>query len=113
MAALGDENIGWLDVAMNNSFGVGGVECIRDLDAERHQGLHFQRTTGNAVLQRQPVQKLHDDEGTLTMLADLMDSANVGMVESGRRPRLPVEALQSPRVSRQFIRKELQGNEAA
>ena len=33
MAALGDENISWLDVAVNDTFRVRGVQCVGDLDA--------------------------------------------------------------------------------
>ena len=64
-----------------------------DLDSERQQGFNFQQTTCNAVLQRQPVQKLHDDEGLLTVLADLVDGTDVRMIESERRTSFSVEAF--------------------
>ncbi len=78
---------------MDNPLGVGGVERIGDVDSEREKNFHFQRTPRHAVLQRQPVQKLHDDEGLLTVLADFVDGADVGMIESGRRTSLSVETL--------------------
>ncbi len=35
MSALGDKNIGGLDVAVNDPFGVGGIERVGNLDGER------------------------------------------------------------------------------
>jgi hypothetical protein len=37
--ALGDENICWLDIAMNDASRVGGVECIGDFDGEGEQSV--------------------------------------------------------------------------
>ena len=64
VAALGDENVGGLDVAVDDAFGVGGIERVGNLDGQRQNQLGFQRTPGDAVLQRQPIQKLHGDEGS-------------------------------------------------
>jgi hypothetical protein len=33
--ALGDKNIGRLDVAVNDPLGVGSIQCIGDFDGER------------------------------------------------------------------------------
>ena len=49
----------------------------------------------------------------VTLFADLVNGADVRMIEGGRRTRLSVETLQSPRVSRQIVGKKLQRNEAA
>ena len=34
VAALSDENVGWLDVAVDDAFGVSGVERVGDLDGQ-------------------------------------------------------------------------------
>src|SRR5579863_2974092 len=62
------------------------------------------------MLQRHAIQKLHDQEGVTVLLPDLMDRADIGMVESGGCPRLPLEAGQSLGVFGQVIGQELQGN---
>ena len=37
MPAPSDEDVGWLDVAVNDAFGVRGIEGVGDLDREREQ----------------------------------------------------------------------------
>src|ERR1700687_4589142 len=62
--------------------------------------------------QRHAVQELHGNERLLAMLADFVDGANIGMIESGCRACLPAKAFQRLRVARQFIGQEFQGDEA-
>ena len=63
VAALGDENIGGLDVAMDDALGVRGIETVGDLDAEIENGFHFHRAAGDAMLESDAVEELHGDEG--------------------------------------------------
>jgi len=65
------------------------------------------------MLQGCAVQKLHSNERLLTVLADFVDGANIGMIESRGRPRLPAKPFQCLWVARQFIRQEFEGHEAA
>src|SRR5208282_396095 len=92
VAAFGNKNIGGFDVTMNDPLGVGGVECVRNLDSQRQQGFDFQRTTGNALLQRHPVQKLHRDEWLPVLLVNLEDHADVRMIQCGGSLRFALEA---------------------
>ena len=43
VAALGDENIRGLDVAMHDAFGVRGVERVGDFDGEIEQRIRYPR----------------------------------------------------------------------
>ena len=78
MAALGDKNIRWFDVAMDDAFGVRGVEPVGYLDGQIEHGFDFHRPATDAVLQRLAVQKFHDDEGLPVLLADFVNRADVG-----------------------------------
>ncbi len=71
-----------------------GLERVRNLDGQRQNQFGFHRSACNAVLQRQPVQKLHGYEGLSILLPDLIDSANVGMIQCRGGLRLPLEAGQ-------------------
>ncbi len=48
----------------------------------------------DAVLQRLALQKLHDDEGLAFVLTNLMNGADIGMVERGGGAGLALETLQ-------------------
>jgi len=74
--------------------------------------LGFHRTPADAMLQRQPVQKLHGDERVAVLIVDFVDRANVGMVQRGSSLRLALEAGQSLSVFSDLVRQELQGHEA-
>jgi hypothetical protein len=80
VAARSDKQIGGLDVAMNNSGGVRGVQPLGNLPAPLQQRLDIQWTPANLVLQRHSVQKFHGDEPASFELINFVNSANVGMV---------------------------------
>src|SRR5271166_4434729 len=75
VACLSDKDVRGLDVAMDNSGCVSGRESV------------------DAVLQRHPVQILHDQKYLIVVLADLVDGADVGMVQGRRRTRFAAETL--------------------
>jgi hypothetical protein len=50
VAALGDENVGGLDVAVDDAFGVRGIEGVRDLNGDVEETIEFDRLTGDDVL---------------------------------------------------------------
>jgi hypothetical protein len=50
LPALGDEDVSGLDVPMNSSFRMGGVERIGNLDAELEDFVRLERLTGDMVL---------------------------------------------------------------
>ena len=63
------------------------------------------------MLERQAVQKLHRDIGLLATLANVVNGADVGMVEGGRSACFPPETFQCLRVWGDVIRQELERHE--
>ena len=113
MAAWADEDVGGLDIAVNDACAVRGIQRIGDLDAERQHRVHLQPAMpGDCLLQRGALQILHGDEGAAVLLADVMNGADVGMIQGGRGSSLALEPAQRLPVASQFVRQELQRDEA-
>ena len=98
---------------MDDAPGMGGLERIRDVDAERQKGRGLQWPSRNAVVQAHSVEKLHHDEGTAFVLAEVVDGANARMVEGRGGSGFPAEAFQGLRVRCHCFRKELECDGAA
>ena len=77
---FGHENVRGLDVAVDDACSVSGVERVGDVNRQTEQNIGVDGLSGDAVLQRHPVQKLHGDERLLTTLADVVNRADVGVV---------------------------------
>ena len=110
--SLGDKDVRGLDVAMNDAFCVGGVERVGDFDGEGSSSLRFHGTSGNAVLKRHAVEILHSDERLPVLLADLVNGADIRMVQSGGSFGFALEAAESLRVFGDIVGQELEGDEA-
>ena len=114
MAARGDENIRGLDVAVNDARAVRGIQRVGDFDAEREQRLQLQAAMpGESLLQRGAFQILHRDEGAAVLLADVMNGADVGMIQRGGGSSLAAEPAQRLPVPSEFVGQELERDEAA
>ena len=60
------------------------------------------------MLERLALEQLHRDEELAVVLTDLMDRADVRMIERRRRARLAMEALHRPVVAGEILRQELE-----
>jgi hypothetical protein len=112
VSALGDEKVRGLDVAVNDSFGVRRVEGVRDFDAEVEEGFEFDRPGADAVLQRDAIEKLHCDKGFAVLIVDVVDGADVGMIEGGRGLGLTLKAGKGLGIAGDFFGKEFERDEA-
>src|SRR5713101_9463176 len=98
---------------MDNSFGVRRIERVGDFEGNRQPALDFQGPTLDQMLEGGTVEILHGDEGLAFMLSNLVNRANIGMVQSRSGPGFPTEPLQRVGVGNHFLRKKFEGNEAA
>ena len=113
MAATRDKNVGRLDVAMNDALAVGGIERVGNLDCQVKKQLGLQRLAGDLVLQGHAIEKLHGDERAPFVIADLVNRADVGMIQRRGGARFPAKTLQRLRILRDFIRQKFERDEAA
>jgi len=104
VAPLSDENVGRLDVAMNDALGVRSVKAVGDVDGNGKELFVLQRRARNGVFEGSPIEKFHDDETIAFVLANFEDRADVGMVEGRCRLCLSFESRQGLRVFRHIFR---------
>jgi hypothetical protein len=60
---------------------------------------------------RSAIQGLHDNVRAAVLLADVMNGADVRMIQSGGRPGLALETLQGVGVAGEFVRQEFESDE--
>ena len=112
MSARGDKYVRGLDVAVDDSFGVCRIECVRNLNPQLQHLLERQRLAGNAVLQRLAVEKLHRDELLAVLLADVVNGADVRVIQRRSRLRFAAEAFQRSGIVEHFVGQEFQRHRA-
>ena len=110
VSTFGHKNVRRLDVPVNDVLGMGGVERVSDLDGQREQGIEFERMARDHMLQRRAIQKLHDDERLAILFANVVDGADVGMVERRGRFRLPAKPFKCLMVAGHVFRQKLEGH---
>ena len=114
VTALGDEEIRRLDVAMNDAVGVRGIEGVGDFDGREPEQSSI--SIGRPAMRCFSVTPSRNSmamKAWPSLLADVVNGADVGMVESGGGLGFALEAAESLRVSGDLVGQELQGDEAA
>ena len=90
------------------------LQRARGLTSERQHVRHLQRTALNPRGQRIAVDQLHRDVRTaIQSIADLVDHADVRMIQRRRRARFTLEALPRIRIAREMRPRQLQRDAAA
>jgi hypothetical protein len=74
--------------------------------------LHFERLAANLMLERLPFEQFHSDEGPAAFLANVMNGADIRMIEGRRRLGLAAETFQGLRIPRKLVGKKLKRDEA-
>ena len=112
-AALGDEDVGGFDVAVDDAGAMGGVERVGDFDADFEKAFEFERAAGDDVLESGAVEKFHGDEGAAVVFADVVDRADVGMVQGGGGAGFALEAIERLWIVREIVGEKFESDEAA
>ena len=77
VSTFGHEDIRWLYIAVDDSFGMRCIKSVGNLNRQTEQGFELDRLFSDAVFQRHAIQKLHDDEGPPILLPDLINRADI------------------------------------
>jgi hypothetical protein len=112
VAALCDEDVSGLDVAMDDAFEVGGIESFGDLDGDAEEAIEFDRLSVDEVLESTAVKELHGDESAAVFFANVVDGADIGVVEGRGSFGFATEAFERLAVGREFLGKKFEGDEA-
>jgi hypothetical protein len=73
---------------------------------------HGQRPFFQTLRQRFAIQVFHNNEVNAVLLADIVESANVGMIQAGYNFGFPVETLAARGIVREVRRQNLDGDGA-
>ena len=110
LTSWGDKDIRRLDVAVHNSAGVSRIESVRNLDSQFEQLRGLERTALDHVLQGRAVQILHGDECLPVLLADVVDGADIRMVEGGSCLGFALKAAEGLRIFGDLIGQKLESD---
>ena len=88
------------------------VQRIRDLDGDLQRLIQRQRALLHPLGQRLPVEILHDQEVDPVLGADVMERANVRVVQAGDGLRLALEPPLQIRVRSDVLGEHLDGDGA-
>ena len=112
VAAFGDEDVRGFYVAMNDVLLVSGVERVGNFDAERDEHFKCDRVMRDELFERGALQELHRDEGLAVFFANVVNRADIRMIERGGGLRFALEAREGARVGADIFGKEFQRDAA-
>ncbi len=104
-----DQDVVRLQIAVNDAAVVSVRQRVGNLDAVADRRLGGQPVRGNEIEQRAPFHVLHRDERLRTLFADLVDGADVRVVQDRCRTRL-VQQQVAPLFVALEIAQQLDGN---
>ena len=100
LAGACDEDVRRLDVAVHDVLGVCGIQCFGDLDSEFQNDVDLQQRSVEPTPKCLALEQLHHDEGLALVLIDLVDRADVRMVQGCRGAGFPKKAAKRGLVAR-------------
>src|SRR5438552_579567 len=93
LARFGDQDIGWLDVAMNNQMLVCIMNCRADFAKELEAGLKGKAFLVAVIVDANPIDVFHREKWTAVRQdAAAVELGDVWMIKTGEETLLPLEA---------------------
>ena len=93
--AARQHDVARLEIAMNDTIAVGGFESVRDLHTVAERLLDAERPSFETAGERFASHVLHDQKRSALLLADVVERADVGMIEPRDGTRFTFETLDS------------------
>ena len=87
MPAVREKDICRFDVAVDDPRGVRRLQRVDDLEGKPQQYVYVERPVRDSMLQRRAVEELHDDERAAGMIADVVNGADVRVIQRGSGAR--------------------------
>jgi hypothetical protein len=101
---------GGLNVAVDDSFRVGSVQALCDLNRQIENFIDLHRLAEDALLERFPVQVLHGNEVLALKLVDVVNGADIGMIQCRSCLSLALEPLQGVAIFGYLLGQKLEGD---
>ena len=108
MPALGHKEIRRFQITMDDAGRVVNFKRIRNLYPKVQKLVERDGFPLDAILQRHALQAFHNDEKPVLVFADIVDGADVRVIQRRRRTRFPLKSFARLRILSQLFRKELQ-----
>ena len=77
LAGFGDEDVGRLDISVDDAFGMSGIEGVGDLDPEFEHEVDGKRPSIDTVFEGLTFEEFHRQKGAAFLFADIIDGADV------------------------------------
>ncbi len=107
----GDEDILWLDVAVDDALCVSGLQRIGYLDGETEQFVDLEGFGRDGVLEGLPLHQLHGNERLAIDFINIVIGADVGMIQGRCRLGFALKAPQGLMILGQRRWQNFQGHE--
>src|SRR2546429_6016740 len=98
LAAGGHKNSGWLDVAVDDAFGVRGVQRVGHLAPQVQKQVQRERAARDAITKGVAFEILHDEKIAAGGFADVINGANTRVIQRRGGAGFALKALEHQRI---------------
>src|SRR5262249_47773282 len=107
---IGQLDIRWLEVAVNDPFLVGGFEGLTNLLCDRQCFIDGDRSTFQPLLKRLSLNQLHHDARLRRRVFKAVNLGDIRMVQTGKNLSFALESCETLWIIGEVIRQEFQSD---